>query len=107
MQHQKNKADNAEARNKADHTQLERQEGNELFVDASQRLDEEDVKENDMTGSAADEWQNTQEENRNKQDIDKAPGEGRGEGDLVTGNNLKGKKVDADPSQEEDRPTKP
>jgi hypothetical protein len=44
--------------------------------------------------------------NKQKQDIDKAPGEGRGKGEKVTSKDLKGKKIDADPSQEKDRPAK-
>ncbi|WP_207512559.1 hypothetical protein [Longitalea luteola] len=106
MQHQKNKPGKAGAENKAGRNQDERQEGNELFVDASQRLDEEDVKENDMTDDDLD-WDNENEENQHRQGIDKAPGEEQGKGDKVTNNNLKGKQVDADPSQEQGKPLKP
>jgi hypothetical protein len=42
--------------------------------------------------------------NRNQQGVDKAPGEERGRGDKVGSKDLKGKKVDGDPSQEKDRP---
>ena len=44
--------------------------------------------------------------NKEKQDIDKAPGEGRGQGEQVTQQDLKGKKVDGDPSVKEDQPVK-
>lgn len=108
MQHQKKSGKADEAKNRSDRMQDERQEGNELFVDASQRLDEEDVKENDTTGSAADaQLENENKENQNRQGIDKAPGEEQGKGDKVTSKNLKGKQVDADPSEEEGKPLKP
>jgi hypothetical protein len=42
--------------------------------------------------------------NRNQQGVDKAPGEERGRGEKLTSKDLKGKKVDADPSQQKDRP---
>jgi hypothetical protein len=44
--------------------------------------------------------------NNDQQAVDKAPGEGRGEGEQVTQNDLKGKKVDGDPSKESDKPAK-
>jgi hypothetical protein len=40
-------------------------------------------------------------ENEDQQGVDKAPGEERGKGEKVTPNNLKGKKVDADPEEEQ------
>lgn len=43
-------------------------------------------------------------QNQSKQDVDKAPGEERGKGEQVTTDDLKGKKVDADPSSETDKP---
>lgn len=43
-------------------------------------------------------------ENRNKQDIDKAPGQEKGKGDQVSNKNLKGKQVDEDPETEEGKP---
>jgi hypothetical protein len=111
MQHQKKKAGKADkANNEFNRTQEDnRQSGNELFVDASQRLDEEDVKENDITGAEADtpEWENEDEDNSSRQGVDKAPGEERGKGDKVTDKNLKGKQVDADPSKDEGKPLKP
>jgi hypothetical protein len=39
-----------------------------------------------------------------RQDVDKAPGEGRTQNDQVTEKDLKGKKVDADPSVKSDQP---
>jgi len=42
--------------------------------------------------------------NRDKQAVDKKPGEDRGKGDKVTEKDLKGKQVDADPSTEEGKP---
>ncbi len=42
--------------------------------------------------------------NSDKQDNDKAPGEETGKYEQVTSDDLKGKKVDADPSAEEDKP---
>ena len=42
--------------------------------------------------------------NREKQAVDKKPGEERGKGDKVTEKDLKGKQVDADPSTEEGKP---
>lgn len=111
MQHQKKKPGKEEkASNELNRTPGDdRQSGNELFVDASQRLDEEDVKENDITGPEDDarEWENDEEESRNRQGVDKAPGEEQGKGDKVTNKNLKGKQVDADPSKEEGKPMKP
>lgn len=49
---------------------------------------------------------NSQDENLNKQQqaVDKAPGEERGQGELVTQDDLKGKKVDADLSRAEEQP---
>lgn len=50
---------------------------------------------------------NTADDQRANQDqkgVDKAPGEEKGHGELVTNNDLKGKKVDGDPSREEDQP---
>jgi hypothetical protein len=41
--------------------------------------------------------------NRQQQAVDKAPGEQRGKGEKVTHDDLKGKKIDADPSQESGR----
>jgi hypothetical protein len=40
----------------------------------------------------------------NRQGVDRAPGEERGQAEKVRSVNLKGKKVDADPSQQSDRP---
>lgn len=42
--------------------------------------------------------------NKDQQAVDKAPGEERGEGEKVTTNDLKGKKVDADPELPEEQP---
>ncbi len=42
--------------------------------------------------------------NSDKQDTDKAPGEERGKYEQVTSDDLKGKKVDADPSAEDGKP---
>ena len=44
--------------------------------------------------------------NSDQQGVDKAPGEERGKQHKTSRENLKGKKVDADPSQESDRPAK-
>ena len=46
----------------------------------------------------------TNELNKGRQGIDKAPGEERGKGDKVTNKDLKGKQVDEDPSTEEGKP---
>ena len=43
-------------------------------------------------------------DNEQQQGIDKAPGEERGKVDQVSTKDLKGKKVDGDPSQEKDKP---
>jgi hypothetical protein len=40
-----------------------------------------------------------------QQPVDKAPGEERGQGDKLTPTDLKGKKVDGDPSKESDQPS--
>lgn len=48
-----------------------------------------------------------QEDNAGKQDVDKSPGEERGKGEKVTTEDLKGKKVDADPSDKKDQPVPP
>jgi hypothetical protein len=42
--------------------------------------------------------------NRDQQGVDKAPEQEAGKDERVESKNLKGKKVDADPSQEADRP---
>ena len=42
--------------------------------------------------------------NKDLQAVDKTPGEERGKGDQVTTNDLKGKKVDADPELPEEQP---
>lgn len=42
--------------------------------------------------------------NKDRQGVDKAPGEERGKGDKVTNRDLKGKQVDADPSTPEGKP---
>jgi hypothetical protein len=44
------------------------------------------------------------QKNRQQQAVDKAPGEERGKGEKVKKEDLKGKKIDADPSQEGGRP---
>lgn len=45
-----------------------------------------------------------QERNSDLQGVDKAPGEEKGKAEKVTNTDLKGKKVDADPAQESDKP---
>lgn len=45
-----------------------------------------------------------EEMNKQKQAVDKKPGEEREKGDKVTEKDLKGKQVDADPSTEEGKP---
>jgi hypothetical protein len=47
-----------------------------------------------------------EEMNKQKQAVDKKPGEEKGKGDKVTEKDLKGKQVDADPSTEEGKPLK-
>jgi hypothetical protein len=42
--------------------------------------------------------------NKDQQAVDKAPGEERGQSEQVTANDLKGKKVDADPELPEEQP---
>lgn len=42
--------------------------------------------------------------NRQQQAVDKAPGEDTGKGEKVKKEDLKGKKIDVDPSQESGRP---
>lgn len=42
--------------------------------------------------------------NKDQQGVDKAPGEEIGKGEQVTNNDLKGKKVDADPEQPFEQP---
>jgi hypothetical protein len=42
--------------------------------------------------------------NKSRQPVDKAPGEEKGKGEKLNEKNIKGKKIDADPSQQEDRP---
>lgn len=44
--------------------------------------------------------------NQDKQGVDKAPGEEQGKAEPVTNEDLKGKKVDADPEQESGKPTR-
>jgi hypothetical protein len=44
--------------------------------------------------------------NKDQQAVDKAPGEERGQAELVTNKDLKGKKVDADPEKESDQPAR-
>jgi hypothetical protein len=41
-----------------------------------------------------------------RQAVDKAPGEERGKEEKFTEKDIKGKKIDADPSQQADRPAK-
>jgi hypothetical protein len=41
--------------------------------------------------------------NQSRQAVDKAPGEEKRKGEKLTEKDLKGKKVDADPSQQSDR----
>jgi hypothetical protein len=48
---------------------------------------------------------NNLQRNRNEEGVDKAPGEERNKGEKVKPEDLKRKKVDADPSQKKDRPT--
>lgn len=48
--------------------------------------------------------ESSQQSNRNQQGVDKAPGEEKHKGEKFTSKDLKGKKVDGDPSQEKDRP---
>lgn len=42
--------------------------------------------------------------NKDFEGVDKAPGEEKNKGEKVTARDLKGKKVDADPSKKEDQP---
>jgi len=44
--------------------------------------------------------------NKDLEGVDKAPGEEQGKGEKVTTNDLKGKKVDGDPSKPSDQPLK-
>ena len=44
------------------------------------------------------------ESNADLQGVDKAPGEEQGKAELVTNADLKGKKVDGDPSDKKDQP---
>jgi hypothetical protein len=48
--------------------------------------------------------QHTSDSNRDQQAVDKAPGEERGQGEQVTNEDLKGKKVDRDPTSEFEQP---
>ena len=41
--------------------------------------------------------------NQSRQAVDKAPGEEKGKGEKLTEKDLKGKKIDRDPSQQADR----
>ena len=50
--------------------------------------------------------ENSQDLNKQQQAVDKVPGEERGQGEQVTKDDLKGKKVDADPSKESDKPSR-
>jgi hypothetical protein len=43
--------------------------------------------------------------NEQRQGVDKAPGEEKGKAEQVSNDDLKGKKVDADPEKKEDRPS--
>ena len=47
-----------------------------------------------------------QDLNKQLEGNDKAPGEEKGKGEKVTMEDLKGKKVDGDPSKESDKPSK-
>ena len=49
---------------------------------------------------------NTRPTNANLEGNDKAPGEEQDKAEKVTNNDLKGKKVDADPELESDKPAK-
>lgn len=44
--------------------------------------------------------------NEQQQGVDKVPGQEKGKKEKVTTNDLKGKKVDADPDRESDKPVK-
>ena len=44
--------------------------------------------------------------NRQQQGVDKAPGKESGKGEKVANTDLKGKKVDADPERESDKPAR-
>jgi len=46
-------------------------------------------------------------DNKDFEGVDKAPGEEEGKGEKVTSTDLKGKKVDADPSKKADQPVDP
>ena len=48
--------------------------------------------------------ESSQQSNRNQQRLDKAPGEEKHKGEKLTSKELKGKKADGDPSQQNDRP---
>jgi hypothetical protein len=63
-------------------------------------MKKDDTKKSDLSNSS----QKDAGSNNDRQAVDKAPGEERGKQENVTQKDLKGKKVDGDPSQENDRP---
>ena len=51
-----------------------------------------------------DDEQSDEQSNKDWQGVDKSPGEEKGKGEKVTKWDLKGKKVDGDPSEKKDQP---
>jgi len=96
----------ADKTNEFDRTPDLDQEESALEDDGTPVLDEQDLEENHISEEEADtiEWEDVDEENSNRQGIDKAPGEERGRSEQVTNKDLKAKQVDADPSTEAGKP---
>lgn len=65
-------------------------------------MKKDDTKKSDLSNSLPKDPRS----NNDGQAVDKAPGEERGKQENVTQKDLKGKKVDGDPSQENDKPVK-
>lgn len=107
MQKEKTASKQPAARdNKFDRTPEVDQEEPAIEDDGSPVLDEQDLEENHISEEEADniEWDEENDDNQNRQGIDKMPGQEMGKGDKVTMKNLKGKQVDGDPSTEEGKP---
>lgn len=106
MQHPIRKHGEAEAPdNKFDRTPDPSLGESEWAEEEASRLDDEDPIKHHISEEEADtiEWED-EEDTRNMQGVDKAPGEETGKGEKVTKKDLKGKQVDADPSTKKGKP---
>jgi hypothetical protein len=76
----------------------------ELAASVNQAAVNRQFKQIKMANTSNEERDTKPGNNQDKQGVDKAPGEEQNKGEQVTTADLKGKKVDADPTQESDKP---